>query len=102
MRANDPVQLKEQERRDREFAKQLRADLVELLKLPAGRRVLWSYLAFCGIHREVFNTNALQMAFNDGRRSVGLKLEDDIVRADPKALLAMMQEQIPKEEVTDG
>ncbi len=102
MKANDPVSLKERERKDRQADKQLKTDLIDLLKLPAGRRVLWSYLAFCGIHREVFSTNALQMAFNDGRRSVGLKLEADIVSADPAALLSMMQAQIAEEDAENG
>jgi hypothetical protein len=102
VKANDPVALKERDRQDKLAAKQLHEDLTEILKLPAGRRVLWSYLSFCGIHREVFSTNALQMAFNDGRRTVGLKIEDDIITTNAQAYLAMLTERVSKEEVKDG
>lgn len=88
-------QVKERARVDRLREKQHREDITNLLKTPAFRRVLWNWLEFTGIYRETFDTNFGVMAKNEGRRSVGLMLVNDVLGADPTSLIKMMQEHGP-------
>ena len=47
------------------------ADLKWLMGSKRGRRVVWRLLDTAGVFRLSFNTNALQMAFNEGNRNYG-------------------------------
>lgn len=43
-----------------------------VMETPEGRAVVWEILSAAGVFQEVFDTNALRMAFNSGRRNLGL------------------------------
>jgi hypothetical protein len=49
------------------------ADLKWLMSSRRGRRIVWRLLDQSGVFHPVFNTNAMQMAFNEGNRNYGLK-----------------------------
>ena len=50
------------------------SDLQIVMKTPQGRRVMYGILARSGLYRSCFNSNALNMAFNEGLRESGLVL----------------------------
>ena len=68
------------------------ADLREILDRGAGRRVLWRLLEHAGVFRSAFSADPYATAFNEGRRSSGLFLLNEVERASPGALGAMMKE----------
>ena len=54
----------------------MQSDIRALMKLPAGRRVVWRLLEQAGVWRSVFNPEPLRMAFAEGQRNLGLWLLD--------------------------
>ena len=54
-------------------------DLVWMMGNKRGRRVLYRILERAGVWRLSFNTNAMQMAFNEGMRNEGLALTAKIM-----------------------
>lgn len=79
--------IKEKIGRDREIA-----DLQTILATVQGRRFVWRYLEFCGIFETSFSPSGSQTFFAEGRRTVGLKLIDDITDSNDEALILMMRE----------
>lgn len=57
-----------------------------------GRRWLWAHLADCGVFTQTFTGDALTSAFNEGKRSLGLGLLNDIVTHFPETYVQMMRE----------
>lgn len=55
-----------------------------------GREMIFSILDLCQLNASSFSTNALFMAFAEGRRSVGLDLQS---RIDGELYLLMLKEQ---------
>lgn len=49
-------------------------DIRIVMRTPQGRRVMYGFLARAGVYRSGFNSNALNMAFNEGMRESGLIL----------------------------
>lgn len=47
------------------------SDIKWLMSSKRGRRVVWRLLDQAGVFRLSFNTNAMQMAFNEGNRNYG-------------------------------
>lgn len=66
-------------------------DLRHLLAQPAGRRVLSQILQHCGMDAVSHCADPHQTAFNEGRRSVGVRLVRELRRADFEAYLTMMR-----------
>jgi hypothetical protein len=58
-----------------------------------GRRVLWDILEQTGIYRVSFTGEAEQTAFNEGVRSVGLRLMARLGDAAPEHLKTILIEQ---------
>lgn len=58
---------------------------------PNARAWLRDVLDFCGIHRTSFTGNSTTF-FNEGARNVGLKIQADLVKHCPDALIAIMKE----------
>ena len=63
-----------------------------IMSLPAGRHYIYSLLASCHVFASTFSGNALQSAFSEGERNVGLRLLADIMSACPERYLLMIQE----------
>lgn len=64
------------ERKDAEERKLrvIRRTLEYVMETPEGRKAMEVILDITNLHQPSFSTNALTMAFNEGKRSVGLTL----------------------------
>jgi hypothetical protein len=75
-----------QDRRER-----FEADLLQVLKAPAGRRFVRGLLSECGFGRVDFTAGEAEAnAFREGRRSIGTGLFNSIARLAPKRLPEIM------------
>jgi hypothetical protein len=95
----DPTDLKGQEadRADKATRMRLAAEVEELdvkwlMGSKRGRRMLWRLLEKAGVFQLSFNTNAMQMAFNEGNRNYGNRILDLINRATPELYAVMLKE----------
>jgi hypothetical protein len=59
---------------------------------PAGRRWMRDFLAACHVWDSSYATNSIRMAFLEGERNQGLKLQAEIVEANPDMFLQMLKE----------
>lgn len=69
-------------------------DLKWLMSNKRGRRIVYQLLEDAGVFRISFNTNALQMAFNEGARNSGLKILTTIVSHCPTRYAEMIEESV--------
>lgn len=95
MTEHDPFEFKEQ-REDIERKRfieqdQQREDMAWLMGDERGRRLMFSWLEFCGIRRTSMTGNS-QTFFNEGVRNVGLMLEGNILEHTPEQWLRMTNE----------
>lgn len=95
----DPTDLNAQDRsRDDEATRRRLSAEVEgldvkwLMGSKRGRRIVWRLLEQAGVFRLSFNTNAMQMAFNEGNRSYGNRTLDLIYRTCPELYTVMLKE----------
>jgi hypothetical protein len=58
-----------------------------------GRAWMLDQMEFCTVFHTTFTGEALGSAFNEGRRTVGLRMLAGIMRAAPGAYIQMMKEQ---------
>lgn len=96
---NDPLDLQEQEATRREEQERLRGlqlqeneDLKWLMGAKRGRRIVHRMLERAGVWQLSFNTNAMTMAFNEGRRNEGLALTTRLMLACPEQWALMIRE----------
>jgi hypothetical protein len=89
--AADRGQVKHADRRDKDKAQNVLNAWRELVKLPAGRVVLWDILCHCKVFESIWHPSALIHA-NAGRQDVGHWAMAQIANADPQAIFKMMQE----------
>lgn len=68
-------------------------DFKWLMADPRGRRLVWRQLATAGVFQSSFDPTAMTMAFNEGRRSEGLRLLAQIHELCPDLYPIMMKEQ---------
>lgn len=95
----DPTDLRGNERNkaEQEAKKRLAQevedeDLKWLMASKRGRRIVWRLLEVAGVFRISFNTNAMQMAFNEGNRNYGNKLLNSIHMLSPELYPVMVRE----------
>lgn len=95
----DPLNLAKAEwdRQDRklredENSREDEEHIVWLMSSTKGRRFLWRLLARAGVFHSSFNTNAMTMAFNEGRRNQGLELLNRINTFAPDQYMTMVKE----------
>ena len=67
-------------------------DVKWLMSSKRGRRIVYRLLQQAGVFRSSFNTNAMQMAFNEGNRNQGLKLLADVTEQSPERYAEMIDE----------
>lgn len=89
--ASNPSQVKEagdkvKRIRDRELE-----NLRVLLSTPQGKEFVWGVLEFCGIFKDSMTGSSMTF-YNEGRRSVGLKVLADVTKASPQAFVQMMMD----------
>lgn len=95
----DPTDIRGQERKqaDTELRNRLANDTEEsdfkwLMGSKRGRRIVWRLLDRAGVFRLSFNTNSMQMAFNEGNRNFGNRILAMINSVSPEAFTLMMKE----------
>lgn len=71
-------------------------DIRWLMSSRRGRRIMWRILSHCGTFARTLDTNALLMASNEGKRSVGSSLFGLVMQACPEQYVAMTEEMKPK------
>ncbi len=71
-------------------------DVKKLMASPWGRRLMWGMLADAKTYQPTFNTNAMQMAWNEGRRSYGIDLLAYVQMTCPERYLEMLKEATKK------
>ncbi len=67
-------------------------DLKWLMAHAQGRRIVTRLFDRTGIRRTSFNANGSTMAFNEGRRDIGLWIEREVFDAAPEAYLRLLKE----------
>lgn len=90
----DPQQREAREDADRRkfIARAQQAeDVAWLLADPRGRRLMWSWLEFCGVFRTSMTGNS-QTFYLEGQRNVGLMLLGNIMQHSPEAFVRMQNE----------
>lgn len=87
----DGAKKKEEEivrlRRQRELN-----DIRTVVASAEGRRLLWKIIAESGVFRKSYRGENNATNFNEGRRSVGNNLFNDLIEAKPEAFLQMQRE----------
>lgn len=73
------------------------SDLRKLLSTPEGRRFTWAELSRAKVFAPSFSLNQAQTNYNEGQRSVGIALLEDIMEAKPEAFYQMFVEAKSKE-----
>jgi len=96
---NNPLDTEEQEAARREEQQRIRMlqaqeveDLKWLMGTKRGRRIVHRQLERAGVWQLSFNTNAMTMAFNEGRRNEGLALTNKLMIACPEQWALMIKE----------
>lgn len=96
---NDPTDLKRQEREAeseelaaRELRRKELEDLRWLLGHPQGRRIATRMLEEAGVYRSSFNHSGSVMAFNEGKRHIGLFLTAEFLEASPDGFMKVLKE----------
>jgi len=77
-------------------------DMLAVLALPEGRRLLYRLIGMCRTHQDPFNTNALTMARLTGEAAIGNRIIEEIAFADPKAYAQMQLEDLSNKEAANG
>lgn len=67
-------------------------DFTWLMSSKRGRRIVWRLLSEAGVFLPTFNTNSMQMAFNEGRRNYGLQTLTTLHRLCPELYPVMQKE----------
>lgn len=90
-RATDDAQASEQLR-----AQELRRKEVEdfkwLMAHAQGRRFIRRLLAETGVYRSSYNHSGSLMAFNEGKRNVGLMLMSELMELTPEHYFKLLKE----------
>jgi len=101
LRAQD-LERRDAEARERNVRKTEIADIRWLMSSPRGRRIMWRLLRMSRTFQISFNTNALQMAFNEGTRNLGNQLLEEVMEFCPDVFPVMQREQQEVKEQQDG
>ena len=90
--AADPEQVKDAEEKDKFRREGELLDIKAVLSMPEGRRFIWRMLSFCKTFGSIWEQNA-KIHYNSGQQDVGHFLMAEIIEAEPRALLEMMESQ---------
>lgn len=101
----DPTDLQSQEREakaEEVVAREQRRKEVEdikwLMAHPQGRRIVCRLLEEAGVNRTSFNHSGSLMAFNEGKRHLGLFLTAEVLQAAPEGYFKLLKEFQAKDE----
>jgi hypothetical protein len=89
--AADPKQVKRADRYEKRRAERRLANLQAVLATPAGRALIWDWLADAGIYRSVWD-NSARIHYNAGRQDFGHERLAEVVAADEQLYMVMESE----------
>ncbi len=99
METHDPLDLEriEQSAEERDLRAKLEAkvendDFMWLMSSKRGRRIVWRTLERAGIYRTSFDSDAMLMSLNEGRKQEGLRLTGQIFELCPERYSEMAEE----------
>ena len=87
--AGDKAQVKKRDTAQKCARRGQLEDIRAIMATPAGQRFMWRLLCQCGLNADLFDTNALTMARNSGKRLIGLWSQAEIADACPERYLEM-------------
>lgn len=77
-------------------AKRRRVEYLDVIRavmgLKQGRRFIGELLSWCHVRGSSFNPDPIKMAFAEGERNIGLRLEADLIEASPEHYLEFLRE----------
>lgn len=82
----------EESEEDKRRRLQQEDDLKWLMAHAAGRRIAGRILEITGVRRTTFNPSGSVMAFNEGRRNVGLWFEGNLLSVAPESYFKLIRE----------
>ena len=95
----DPTDIHDQERdaeAEQALARERRRREVEDLKWlmahPQGRRIVTRLLDAAGVSRSSYSHSGSLMAFNEGRRDIGLFITAEVLEAAPEGYFKLLKE----------
>lgn len=95
----DPTDIHDQERdaeAEQALARERRRREVEDLKWlmahPQGRRIVTRLLDATGVSRSSYSHSGSLMAFNEGRRDIGLLITAEVLEAAPEGYFKLLKE----------
>jgi hypothetical protein len=101
---SDPTDLRalaeQDENENRLLAEKKRLELEDLRWLMGhaqGRRFATRVLEQTGVYRSTFNHSGSLMAFNEGRRDIGLWLTGELMEASSDGYIKMLKEHIKRD-----
>jgi len=96
MAQHDPFTVEDENKRraliTERYEERKKSDLRKVLSTTEGRRVLFRILNEGRIRSGCFDSNALTMAYNEGKRDIALFLENEIEATKPEAIEQMRSE----------
>jgi hypothetical protein len=93
--------VKEASKRAKAAERARRELIVHIMDINSGRAWLLEILEACHIFSPSFTPNALQMAFNEGERNVGLQLLASVMRYCPDKYTDMMRERNARDSASE-
>lgn len=91
--SRNPVSERDRIAKDRKRKEaEERADFFWLMSTKRGRGVVWRIIKSCGLYETTFNTNALTMAFAEGKRFYSMSLLQDVMSMSPELYSLMLKE----------
>jgi hypothetical protein len=92
----DSADARDTQRRDTQRSDRERADndLRFVMADARGRHFVWQLLGDAGLYRSTFSADALVMAHNEGKRDMGLRLLDRLLRVTPGDYLKAQTENV--------
>ena len=73
-----------------------------IMSVASGRAWVLDLLEICHIFSTSFQSNALQTAFAEGERNIGLRLLNDVMSACPDQYVEMMRERNARDSTADA
>jgi len=94
----DEKQLAEREQQMKLRSERQRDDIIHVMSSAEGRRFIWLQLSRAGVFASSFTGDNNATNFNEGRRSEGLRLFNDVMLHCPDLYLTMAKEAKEDEE----
>ena len=87
----DENQVKERKTKIQLRRERQSEELKQVLETPHGRAVIWRFLSYCGMYHDAPVDPDAAARFN-GRRSIGIKILEDVFEANENVYVMMMRE----------